>query len=198
MVGAGKDDAEGFAGAIGEEDGVGDDFSIEVDISCGDGGDVFELHDGVLDEAEFACTDFLNPGETEDDEGGEGDGDEIEGDEDDEDAEIGCEVHRGGGHGAQAFDDFTGESRDQPEGPPEAEEFAHGEAEGFLGGIADPGHGLKGFPEVGDGDEEPADGPAGGEGLTAAVDGGGAVAAVDEPGVFTGLVGPDAPEDDDE
>lgn len=39
-----EDDAEGFLGAIGQDDAVGDDFAVEVNIGSGECGDVFVLH----------------------------------------------------------------------------------------------------------------------------------------------------------
>jgi hypothetical protein len=36
----GKDQAEGLLAAVGQQDGVADDFAVEIDIGLGDGGDV--------------------------------------------------------------------------------------------------------------------------------------------------------------
>ena len=41
-----ENDAESFGGAVGEDDGVRDDFAVEVDVGVGDSGDVFVLHGG--------------------------------------------------------------------------------------------------------------------------------------------------------
>ena len=37
---AGEDEAEGFSGAIGQQNGVADDLAVEIDVGLGDSGDV--------------------------------------------------------------------------------------------------------------------------------------------------------------
>ena len=44
VIGAGEDHAEGFLAAVRHDDGMGNDFSIEVDIGLCLGGDVLEFH----------------------------------------------------------------------------------------------------------------------------------------------------------
>ena len=44
VVSAGQDHAEGFLGTVREDDGVGDNVAIEVDVGLGVSGDVVEFH----------------------------------------------------------------------------------------------------------------------------------------------------------
>lgn len=46
VIGSREDDSEGFARSAFGDDGVGDDFAVEVNIGLGVGGDVGEFHGG--------------------------------------------------------------------------------------------------------------------------------------------------------
>ncbi|GAA5484155.1 hypothetical protein Hsar01_03396 [Haloferula sargassicola] len=112
--------------------------------------------DGLPDRGEIGCGVRLHAGQR---------ADEL--DRDQGDAEIdrgGDDGDRGGGGegiaGVGGVDGIAGEKGEDPECPPGGKKVIGRRAGG--GGGEDVLHGLVGLPERGDGDEIPADGPAGG------------------------------------